>query len=185
MGCVLRVLEVHRHDALHPNPHWGSWKGFANSNQAMIAPSPVATGSILPCPAQTQTAKIFSQSFLKILPLPVLDSLVHDLSLSMSICKHSITVLNGRLSVTLVLGFAEDGGDDVVVLDEDLAFLVGLVGDEVDGFVFFSSVVALSTDTATESSAVDSPPAGSAISPPPKVIVVSAVDPDVIVREDD
>ena len=100
----------------------------------------------------------------------------------MSICKHSITVLDGRLSVTLVLGFAEDGGDDVVVLDEDLAFLLGLVGDEVDGFVVFSSVA---TDTATESSAVDSPPAGSAISPPPKVIVVSAIDPDVIVREDD
>ena len=79
-----------------------------------------------------------------------------------------------RLSIVLVLRFAEDGRDVVVALGEDLAFLVGSLGFEVGGFALSSSVVILSTDTATGSSAVDSPAAGNAIPPPPKVFVVSA-----------
>ena len=94
--------------------------------------------------------------------------------------------MDGRLSIVLVLGFAEDGRDAVVVLGEDLAFLVGLLGFEVEGIALSLSVVVLSTDTATGSSAEDSPTAGDAISPPPKkVIVVSALDPDVILSDVD
>ena len=89
-------------------------------------------------------------------------------------------LIDGRLSLPLVLGLAEDGRDDVNVLGEEIAFLAKIRGDEVEGFALSSSVVVLSTDTATASSAVDSPAAGNAISPPPKVIVVSALDPDVI-----
>ena len=85
--------------------------------------------------------------------------------------------MNGRLSVALVLGFGEDGRDVVVVLGEDLAFLVGLLGEEAEGFALSSSVAILSTDTATA--------AGSAISPPPMVIVVSALDRDVILSDVD
>ena len=97
-------------------------------------------------------------------------------------CKCCITVLDGRLSVTLVLGLAEDGRDDVIVLGEDLAFLAGMLGDEVEGFALSCSMVALSTDTTIGSSAADSPAAGHVISPPPQVIVVSALDPDVILN---
>ena len=53
--------------------------------------------------------------------------------------------------------------------------------NHAEGFCFFSScVVADSTEVVTGSSAVDSPVAGVAASPPPKVIVVSALDPDAI-----
>ena len=90
-------------------------------------------------------------------------------------CKHCITVLDGRLSVVLVPGFAEDGRDVVVVLGEDFAFLMGLVCVEDEGFALSSSVVVLSTDTATRSSAVDSP----------RVIVASALDPEVILSDAD
>ena len=89
------------------------------------------------------------------------------------------TDFDGRLSPDLTLCPVDDalvcelvfGKDDARCLDEDDA------ADLLDGF-FSSSVVMESTDIACASSAVDSPAAGIATSP--NVIVVSALDPDVI-----
>ena len=86
--------------------------------------------------------------------------------------------MHGRLSPDLALCPTDTdrvcelalGKDVVLGFDDDAA-------DWFDGF-FSSSVVMESTDIACASSAVDSPAAGIATSP--KVMVVSALDPDVI-----
>ena len=97
-------------------------------------------------------------------------------------CKHCITVLEGRLS--LGLGLVPDEADRVCdgALGADLALALWReVVDDADGFFFFSSsVVTESTEMVVASSTVDSPAAGMATSPAPKVIVVSALDPDAI-----
>ena len=93
--------------------------------------------------------------------------------------RFGITDFDGRLSPDLALCPVDDvlvcelvfGKDAARCLDDDD------VADLFDGF-FSSSVVLESTDIACASSAVDSAAAGIATSP--KVIVVSALDPDVI-----
>ena len=93
--------------------------------------------------------------------------------------------MDGRLSATLVLGFAEDGRDGVI-LGEDLGVLAGLFGEVAEGLGLFVFSGDTANGTASDgSSAVGSPAAGIAISPPPNVIVVSALDPDVILSDVD
>ena len=98
------------------------------------------------------------------------------------VCKHCITVLHGRLSPALVLVLADaDRVCDRVFGAERALGLGRRLEDDAEGFCFFSSsVVAESTEMLGGSSAVDSPAAGAATSPPTKVIAVSALDPEAI-----
>ena len=95
------------------------------------------------------------------------------------VCRLWITDFDGRLSLALAPALVDEDRVCRFVFgaEPDLCF----EDDDVDGFGFLSSsVVAESTDIANASSAVDSPAAGIATSPP-KVMVVSALDPDVTV----
>ena len=95
------------------------------------------------------------------------------------VCRHCITVLDGRLSPVFdrVPVDADRVCDRVFGADFALGLWRGFE-DDADGFCFLSSsVVAESTEIVNRSSAVDSPAAGIATSPPPTVIVVP-LDPD-------
>ena len=93
---------------------------------------------------------------------------------------------NGKLGASLlrslplvVLDPGDVGREGVDALDKFFALGATLGAADEEGFALSSSVE-LSTDCTTVSSAVDSPTAGAA-TPPLKVHVVSALDPEVIV----
>ena len=79
----------------------------------------------------------------------------------------------------VVLDPEDVGREGVDALDKFFALGATLGVADAEGFALSSSVE-LSTDCTTVSSAVDSPTAGAA-TPPLKVHVVSALDPEVIV----
>ena len=94
-------------------------------------------------------------------------------------CIPGIADFNGRLSLVFVLELVHVGRDGVDALDVVFGFCAVLDAVGGEDLALSSSVVELSTDCATWSSAVDSGADGAATSGP-RVIVVPALDPEVI-----
>ena len=127
---------------------------------------------------------LFEEELLDELGLDILSGVLEPLSFPFAIKRSDCTT--GKFDASflrwlrvVVLDPEDVGREGVDALDKFFALGATLGVADEEGFALSSSVE-LSTDCTTVSSAVDSPAAGAA-TPPLKVHVVSALDPEVIV----